>query len=137
MFLNPPITVFHENLIGASVHGSTLTKDTINKVVEFLMTFNSRTCQLVLGAGAMRSAGLKHITAKHLGSSSYLTFWDPFFRFCVIRFTLFLGQIGLRGRVPHFASDFHANLLHPPHSGFFRFSRAYGSFYVPTDAMTE
>jgi vacuolar protein sorting-associated protein 54 len=52
-------------------HGSTLTKDTINKVVEFLMTFNSRTCQLVLGAGATKSAGLKHITAKHLGSSSF------------------------------------------------------------------
>ncbi|KAF5358520.1 hypothetical protein D9756_001367 [Leucocoprinus leucothites] len=49
---------------------STLTKDTINKVVEFLMTFNSRTCQLVLGAGAMRSAGLKHITAKHLALAS-------------------------------------------------------------------
>jgi hypothetical protein len=29
--------------------------------------FNSRTCQVVLGAGAMRSAGLKNITAKHLG----------------------------------------------------------------------
>lgn len=52
-------------------YDSTLTKDTITKVVEFLMTFNSRTCQLVLGAGAMRSAGLKHITAKHLGSSHF------------------------------------------------------------------
>ncbi|KXN92270.1 Vacuolar protein sorting-associated protein 54 [Leucoagaricus sp. SymC.cos] len=52
------------------VNLSTLTKDTINKVVEFLMTFNSRTCQLVLGAGAMRSAGLKHITAKHLALAS-------------------------------------------------------------------
>lgn len=30
--------------------------------------FNSRTCQVVLGAGAMRSAGLKNITAKHLGT---------------------------------------------------------------------
>ena len=29
--------------------------------------FNSRTCQVVLGAGAMRSAGLKNITARHLG----------------------------------------------------------------------
>ncbi|KAF9447663.1 Vps54-domain-containing protein [Macrolepiota fuliginosa MF-IS2] len=52
------------------VNLSTLTKDTISKVVEFLMTFNSRTCQLVLGAGAMRSAGLKHITAKHLALAS-------------------------------------------------------------------
>lgn len=35
-------------------------------VVEFLKQFNSRTCQVVLGAGAMRSAGLKNITARHL-----------------------------------------------------------------------
>ncbi|TIC03617.1 hypothetical protein E3Q18_00102 [Wallemia mellicola] len=32
--------------------------------------FNSRTCQVVLGAGAMRSAGLKNITAKHLALAS-------------------------------------------------------------------
>lgn len=31
--------------------------------------FNSRTCQLVLGAGAMQVAGLKSITAKHLALS--------------------------------------------------------------------
>ena len=29
--------------------------------------FNSRTCQLVLGAGALQLVGLKTITAKHLG----------------------------------------------------------------------
>ena len=28
--------------------------------------FNSRTCQLVLGAGAMQTTGLKSISAKHL-----------------------------------------------------------------------
>ena len=28
--------------------------------------FNSRTCQLVLGAGALAAAGLRSITAKHL-----------------------------------------------------------------------
>ena len=33
-------------------------------------TFNSRTCQLVLGAGAMSVAGLKSITAKHLALSA-------------------------------------------------------------------
>lgn len=41
--------------------------DTMGRVIEFLKAFNSRTCQVVLGAGAMRSAGLKNITAKHLG----------------------------------------------------------------------
>ena len=35
--------------------------------------FNSRTCQLVLGAGALQLVGLKTITAKHLGSLSVLS----------------------------------------------------------------
>lgn len=46
-----------------------LTTDAVGRVIEFLKSFNSRTCQVVLGAGAMRSAGLKNITAKHLGLS--------------------------------------------------------------------
>lgn len=44
--------------------------DTMSRVIEFLKAFNSRTCQVVLGAGAMRSAGLKNITAKHLALAS-------------------------------------------------------------------
>ena len=32
-----------------------------------LQHFNSRTCQLVLGAGAVEAVGLKTITARHLG----------------------------------------------------------------------
>lgn len=35
-----------------------------------LQVFNSRTCQLVLGAGAMQVSGLRSITAKHLALSS-------------------------------------------------------------------
>jgi vacuolar protein sorting-associated protein 54 len=50
------------------VNLSMLTTDTMSRVIEFLKAFNSRTCQVVLGAGAMRSAGLKNITAKHLGA---------------------------------------------------------------------
>lgn len=63
-----------------------LTTDAMSKVIEYMkvrscscvrsgqlmllrQVFNSRTCQVVLGAGAMRSAGLKNITAKHLGQS--------------------------------------------------------------------
>lgn len=45
-----------------------LATDTMGRTIEFLKAFNSRTCQVVLGAGAMRSAGLKNITAKHLGA---------------------------------------------------------------------
>lgn len=53
---------------------SMLTTDTMSRVIEFLKAFNSRTCQVVLGAGAMRSAGLKNITAKHLGGDrAFLT----------------------------------------------------------------
>lgn len=47
-----------------------LTTDSMTRVIEFLKAFNSRTCQVVLGAGAMRSAGLKNITAKHLALAS-------------------------------------------------------------------
>ncbi|GAB4818839.1 hypothetical protein N2152v2_005885 [Parachlorella kessleri] len=39
------------------------------RVLELLKIFNSRTCQLVLGAGAMQVSGLKSITAKHLAIS--------------------------------------------------------------------
>lgn len=42
------------------------TAETLGALLEFLKQFNSRTCQVVLGAGAMRSAGLKNITARHL-----------------------------------------------------------------------
>ncbi|KAJ2934914.1 hypothetical protein H1R20_g2201, partial [Candolleomyces eurysporus] len=52
------------------VNMSMLTTDTMSRVIEFLKAFNSRTCQVVLGAGAMRSAGLKNITAKHLALAS-------------------------------------------------------------------
>lgn len=35
-----------------------------------VQVFNSRMCQLVLGAGAMQVSGLRSITAKHLALSS-------------------------------------------------------------------
>ncbi|CAN8325268.1 unnamed protein product [Cochlearia groenlandica] len=40
------------------------------RVVEVLRFFNTRTCQLVLGAGAMQVSGLKSIKAKHLALTS-------------------------------------------------------------------
>ncbi|XP_015776568.1 PREDICTED: vacuolar protein sorting-associated protein 54-like [Acropora digitifera] len=43
-----------------------LVTDIMNKLFETLKMFNSRTCQLVLGAGALQLVGLKTITAKHL-----------------------------------------------------------------------
>lgn len=50
------------------VNLSLLTTEAMSRTIEYLKAFNSRTCQVVLGAGAMRSAGLKNITAKHLGA---------------------------------------------------------------------
>ncbi|KAG0221593.1 hypothetical protein BGW41_006640 [Actinomortierella wolfii] len=47
-----------------------LTTDVMQRIIELLKLFNSRTCQVILGAGAMRSAGLKNITAKHLALAS-------------------------------------------------------------------
>ncbi|KIR55271.1 hypothetical protein I315_01857 [Cryptococcus gattii Ru294] len=56
--------------VGVVVNLREVGGDVISRVIEFLKSFNSRTCQVVLGAGAMRSAGLKNITAKHLALAS-------------------------------------------------------------------
>ncbi|KAI8325677.1 Vps54-domain-containing protein [Martensiomyces pterosporus] len=47
-----------------------LVTDVLQRLVEVFKSFNSRTCQVVLGAGAMRSAGLKNISAKHIALAS-------------------------------------------------------------------
>ncbi|DBA81853.1 hypothetical protein WJX77_011322 [Trebouxia sp. C0004] len=47
-----------------------LAADTARRAVELIKVFNSRMCQLVLGAGAMQVSGLRSITAKHLALSS-------------------------------------------------------------------
>lgn len=39
-------------------------------ILDYIKIFNSRSSQLILGAGATRSAGLKNITTKHLALSS-------------------------------------------------------------------
>ncbi|MFS7889546.1 putative vacuolar protein sorting-associated protein [Helianthus anomalus] len=47
-----------------------LSSEVIHRVLEVLKFFNTRTCQLVLGAGAMQVSGLKSITSKHLALAS-------------------------------------------------------------------
>ncbi|KAL0946762.1 hypothetical protein HGRIS_012937 [Hohenbuehelia grisea] len=64
------VLVLLQDYIRLVLNLPTLTTDAMNRVIEFLKAFNSRTCQVVLGAGAMRSAGLKNITAKHLALAS-------------------------------------------------------------------
>ncbi|ANB13318.1 Vps54p [Sugiyamaella lignohabitans] len=47
-----------------------LSTEVVTNWIDLAKKFNSRAIQLILGAGATRSAGLKHITAKHLALSS-------------------------------------------------------------------
>ena len=64
------VLVLLDDYLRVVVNLPLLTTDAMARVLELLKSFNSRTCQVVLGAGAMRSAGLKNITAKHLGTSA-------------------------------------------------------------------
>ncbi len=47
-----------------------MTSDISASLISCLQLFNSRCTQLILGAGATRSAGLKNITTKHLALAS-------------------------------------------------------------------
>ncbi|KAF2111228.1 Vps54-like protein-domain-containing protein [Lophiotrema nucula] len=47
-----------------------MTTEVSAALCEYLKLFNSRLCQLILGAGAMHSAGLKNINTKHLAIAS-------------------------------------------------------------------
>ncbi|XP_077221669.1 VPS54 [Tasmannia lanceolata] len=47
-----------------------LSSEVLHRVVEILKLFNTRACQLVLGAGAMQVSGLKSITSRHLALAS-------------------------------------------------------------------
>ncbi|KAH6686361.1 vacuolar protein sorting-associated protein [Plectosphaerella plurivora] len=47
-----------------------MTVDVATSLVAYLHLFNSRCTQLILGAGATRSAGLKNITTRHLALAS-------------------------------------------------------------------
>lgn len=55
-----------------------------SSLLEYLKLFNSRLSQLILGAGATRSAGLKNITTKHLALASqalsFVTALTPYVR---------------------------------------------------------
>ena len=58
-------------------------------LADYLRLFNSRTYQLILGAGATKSAGLKNINTKHLAlalqSLSFITTLIPYIKNCVTR----------------------------------------------------
>ncbi|CAI2170355.1 9227_t:CDS:10 [Funneliformis geosporum] len=95
----------------------TLTNETMNRVVDILNLFNSRTCQVILGAGAMRSAGLKNITAKHLALASQslgaMIALIPFIREC-IRHSLNTKQAVMLTEFDRIKRDYinHQNEIH-------------------------
>ena len=64
--LLPGITSF-THLIAAI---PAVASDASFRLLEYLKLFNSRACQLILGAGATKSAGLKNINSKHLALAS-------------------------------------------------------------------
>lgn len=47
-----------------------MTSEVSSSLCEYIKLFNSRLCQLILGAGAIHSAGLKNINTKHLAIAS-------------------------------------------------------------------
>ena len=55
--------------IQLALQAQLLATDISHRLVDVLKLYNSRACQLILGAGAMQSAGLKSITARHLAIS--------------------------------------------------------------------
>ena len=61
-----------------------MTQEITSSLLEYLKLFNSRSSQLILGAGATRSAGLKNITTKHLALASqalsFVTALTPYVR---------------------------------------------------------
>ncbi|KAK5162916.1 uncharacterized protein LTR77_011077 [Saxophila tyrrhenica] len=79
-----------DTLLALTTSLPSLTPQLSAALLDVLRTFNSRACQLVLGAGATRgSAGLKNITTKHLALAhqavGFVVALVPYLRECVRR----------------------------------------------------
>lgn len=74
-----------------------MTQELTSSLLEYLKLFNSRSSQLILGAGATRSAGLKNITTKHLALASqalsFVTALTPYVREFVRRHSPNTGSL--------------------------------------------
>jgi len=66
-----------------------MTSEVSTSLCEYIKLFNSRLCQLILGAGAIHSAGLKNINTKHLAIASqtlsFIIALLPYIRECARR----------------------------------------------------
>ena len=74
-----------------------MTQELTSSLLDYLKLFNSRSSQLILGAGATRSAGLKNITTKHLALASqalsFVTALTPYVREFVRRHSPSAGSL--------------------------------------------
>ena len=74
-----------------------MTQEITSSLLEYLKLFNSRSSQLILGAGATKSAGLKNITTKHLALASqalsFVTALTPYVREFVRRHSSGAGSL--------------------------------------------
>ena len=74
-----------------------MTQELTSSLLDYLKLFNSRSSQLILGAGATRSAGLKNITTKHLALASqalsFVTALTPYVREFVRRHSPNAGSL--------------------------------------------
>lgn len=70
-------------------HIPSMTSEISSGLCEYIKLFNSRLCQLILGAGAMATAGLKNINTKHLAIASqtlsFIIAIMPYIRECARR----------------------------------------------------
>lgn len=70
-------------------HIPSMTTEISSSLCEYIKLFNSRLCQLILGAGAMATAGLKNINTKHLAIASqtlsFIIAIMPYIRECARR----------------------------------------------------
>ncbi|KAK4565752.1 hypothetical protein LTR86_003601 [Recurvomyces mirabilis] len=78
-----------ERFLSLTFHLPSMTSTISTALLDVLRIFNSRSSQLILGAGATRIAGLKNITTKHLALSSqalsFVVALIPYLRECVRR----------------------------------------------------
>ncbi|EMC93892.1 hypothetical protein BAUCODRAFT_112465 [Baudoinia panamericana UAMH 10762] len=79
-----------DSFLALTTHlGPSMTPALATALLDVLRTFNSRSSQLVLGAGATRVSGLKNITTKHLALASqalsFVVALVPYVRECVRR----------------------------------------------------
>jgi vacuolar protein sorting-associated protein 54 len=78
-----------DSLLSLTASMPSMTPAISTALLDVLRTFNSRSTQLILGAGATKTAGLKNITTKHLALASqalsFVIALVPYMRECVRR----------------------------------------------------